>query len=71
MFIGRTATEAESLILWPLDAKSRLTGKTPMLGKSEGQGRREWQRIRWEGSVTNSVDMNLSKLWEIEEDRGA
>ena len=46
MFIGRTGAEAEAPILWLLDAKSQLTGKTLMLGKSEGQ-RREWQRIRW------------------------
>ena len=70
MFIGRTGAEAEAPILWLLDAKSQLTGKTLMLGKSEGQGR-EWQRIRWQGSITNSMDMNLSKFWEIAEDRGA
>ena len=42
-----------------------------MLGKSEGKGRREQQMMRWLDSVTNPVDMNLSKLWEIVEDRGA
>ena len=46
MFIGRTGAEAEAPILWLLDAKNQLTGKTLMLGNSEGQ-RREWQRIRW------------------------
>ena len=70
MFIGRTDAVTETPILWLLDAKSQLTGKTLMLGKSEGQGR-EWQRIRWQGSITNSMDMNLSKFWEIAEDRGA
>ena len=41
-----------------------------MLGKIEGK-RRGRQRIRWLGSITDSMDMNLSKLWEIMEDRGA
>ena len=45
--------------------------KTPMLGKIEGRRRRGQQRIRWLHSNTNSVDMNLSKFWEIVEDRGA
>ena len=33
--------------------------------------RREWQNIRWLGSITDSTDINLSKLWEIVEERGA
>ena len=42
--------------------------KTLMLGKAEGKKRRRWQRMRWLDSITNSTDMNLSKL---QEDRGA
>ena len=37
----------------------------------EGKKRREWQNIRWLGSITDSTDINLSKLWEIVEERGA
>ena len=43
-----------------------------MLGKIEGKRRREWQRMRWLGSITDSMDVvGLSKLGEIVEDRGA
>ena len=44
--------------------------KTPQLG-TEGKRRREWQRIRWLDSITDSTDMNLRKLREIVKDREA
>ena len=62
--------------------KSRFIGKDPMwradslekilnLGKIEGSRRWRWQRMRWMGNTTNSMDMNLGKLWKIEKDREA
>ena len=45
-------------------------GKSLMLGKIEGRGRRGQQRTRWLDSITNSTDMNFNKLLEIVEDRG-
>ena len=45
--------------------------KTLMLGKIEGKRRRGQQKMRWLDRITDSVDMNLSKLREIVKDRGA
>ena len=45
--------------------------KTLMLGKTEGKRRKGCQRIRWLDSIIDSMDMNLSKLWEIVKDREA
>ena len=42
-----------------------------LMGKIEGKRRRGWQRMRWLDSITDSVDLNLSKYQEIVEDRGA
>ena len=45
--------------------------KTLMLGKIEGKRRRGWQRTRWLDSITDAMDISLSTLREIVEDRGA
>ena len=50
--------------------RANLLQKTLMLGKMEGKRRRGWQRMRRLDSITDSMAMNLSILWETAEDRG-
>ena len=65
---GRTDAKAEAPILRPPGASSL---EKTLMGKTEGKRKRGWQRMKWLDSITDSMDMNLSKLQEIVKDRKA
>ena len=70
ILIGRTDAEAEAPILWPPDAKSRLTGKDPDSGKDWRQEEKGMTEDEID-SITDSMDINMSKLQEMVKDREA
>jgi len=68
LFTGKIGAEAP--ILWPPDVKSWLIGKDLDTGKVWRQNEKEAAEDEMLDSITNSMNMNLSKVWEIVEDRG-
>ena len=71
LFIGRTDAEAEAPKLWPQIQRANSLETTLMLGKVATKKRRGQKRMRWLDSITDSKDINWSRLWERVEDREA
>ena len=71
ILVGRTDTEAQAPVFWSLKQTANSLKNVLMLGKIEGRRRRGCQRMIWLDGFMDTMDMNLSKLWEMVRDTEA